>query len=310
MQDRTFSEDEVRLLARCAHALMMSADGDKQEAQYFLQYAAAAGDRDSQLSWGLWLARMDIDGKRNDGIAGAANYKEAIRWLAMAGEQGLAKAWYAISRIYLKAEFSQRNLEQVHHYLRKAAEAGYHVAQREFGMLIWRTRKGDASKDVHAAYWLQQAVLQGCGEARAQLMKIASPPVPAAWALEAQQQLTQQSFKVPTVLMARVTLAARFGLSLPETLLIDPAGADLGHCLLVDVRTQYARGRRRLIMIETSEQRQTLDRVAQLLDGMDCGPNGPEGKYRQRLYRFRKLVPNCAVFRNDRTDADASAETD
>lgn len=293
MPDRPLSEKEVRLLARCAHALMMSVEGDKHEAERFLQCAAAAGDRDSQLSWGMWLARMDLDGRRNGLIEGSANYKEAIRWLTMAGEQGLGKAWFAISRIYVKAEFSQRNLEQAQHYLTKAAEAGYHVAQRELGMLIWRTRKGDASKDVRAAYWLQKAAANGCDAARAQLGKIASRAVPAAWAQAAQRQLVQDAFKVPHVLMARVALAARFGLSIPEALLIDIATADHGHCLVVDVRAQYARGKRRLIMVETPEERQAIDRIKRLLDGTDCGPDGPEGRYRQRLYRFRKLIPAC-----------------
>jgi hypothetical protein len=41
-----------------------------------------------------------VDGKRRSGRHGAANFKKAIRWLQLAGEQGLAEAWYALSRIY------------------------------------------------------------------------------------------------------------------------------------------------------------------------------------------------------------------
>lgn len=291
----SLSPEEVRLLARTAHALMLSADGDKREAMRFLQCAASSGDRDSQLSLGLLLARMDIDGNRNDAIDGIANYKEAIRWLNYAADQGIVKAWYAISRIYQKAEFSQRSLSQAHAYLCKAASAGYHVAQRELGMLVWRTRKGDASRDVLALYWLHKAAAQGCGEASARLERLASRPTPAPWAQEVQRQLAPYAFKVPIVINARIALAAYFGLSLPEALLIDPASADCGHCLLVDIRPDYARGRRRLILVGSEEDRAEIDRIAHMLEGVDCSPGGTEGKYRQRLYRLKKLVPDWSA---------------
>jgi hypothetical protein len=28
-----------------------------------------------------------------------------------------------------------------------------------------------------------------------------------------------------------------------------------------------------------------------LFEDVDCGPNGPEGNYRQRLYRFKTALP-------------------
>ncbi|WP_420474620.1 tetratricopeptide repeat protein [Noviherbaspirillum sp. ST9] len=288
------SAEEVRLLARTAHALILSADGDKREAIRFLERAASAGDRDSQLSLGLLLARMDIDGKRNDTIDGIANYKEAIRWLTLAADQGVEKAWYAISRIYQKAEFSQRSLSQSHAYLCKAASAGYHVAQRELGMLVWRTRKGDESRDVLALYWLHKAAAQGCGEAATRLEKLASRPSPSPWALEVQRQLAPHAFKVPLVVNARIALAAYFGLSLPEALLIDLAAADRGHCLLIDVRADYARGRRRLILVGNDDDRAEIDRIARAFEGVDCSP-GAEGRYRQRLYRLKKLVSDWSA---------------
>ena len=289
----TLSPDEVRLLARTAHALMLSVDGDKREAMRFLECAASAGDRESQLSLGLLHARMDIDGQRNDVIDGIANYKEAIRWLTLAADQGVETAWYAISRIYQKAEFSQRSLQQAQAYLCKAASAGYHVAQRELGLLVWRTRKGDASRDVLALYWLHKAAAQGCSEAATRLPRLASPPSPAPWALEVQRQLATQACKVPPIVNARIALAAHFGLSLPEALLIDLPSADRGHCLLVDIRADYARGRRRLILVGGEEDRAELDRIVQALE--DCPSGGAEGKYRQRLYRLKKLVPDWSA---------------
>ena len=291
----TLSPDEVRLLARTAHALLLSADGDKREAMRFLECAASAGDRDLQLSLGLLHARMDVDGTRSDVLAGIANYKEAIRWLTLAADKGIAKAWYAISRIYLKAEFSQRSLSQSHAYLCKAASGGYHIAQRELGLLIWRTRKGDASRDVLALYWLHKAAAQGCSEAATRLERLASYPSPAPWALEVQRQLAPHASGVPPVVNARIALAAHFGLSLPEALLIDLASADRGHCLLVDIRPDYARAKRRLILVGRDEDRAEIDRIAHALDGLDCSPGSAEGKYRQRLYRLKKLVPDWSA---------------
>ncbi len=292
MQDKLFTSEEIRLLARCARVLMHCSDGDKQEAQRFLLLAAEAGDRDSQLRWGLCLARMDASGKRNNILPGAAKYKEAIAWLSRAGAQGSAQAWYAISRIYMKAEFSQRSLEEAYRYLAMAAEAGDSMAQQALGSWIWRTRKDDPSKDVQAVYWLQKAEAQGCVTAAPLLEKIASRAAPAVWALAAQRQLANEAFKVPQVLMARVALAARFGLSIPEALLIDPAGADRGHCMEIDIRDGYARGKRRLILVQTPEERQALDDTIRLLGGIDCSASGPEGNYRQRLYRLKRLVPD------------------
>lgn len=294
MHERRLSEEEVILLARTAQAMMHSADSDRTEARRFLECAAAAGDRDSQLSLGLWLARMDLGGRRDDSIEGIANYKEAIRWLSMAGAQGLGTAWYAISRIYQKAAFSQRSVAQAHHYLAMAAESGYDVAQRELGMLIWRTRKSDAASDVRAVYWLRQAAAQGCRDAAALLGKLASRPAPAPWALVAQRQLLPDAYKVPQVLAARIALAARVGLTIPEALLVDLHTADRGHCLMIDIRAHYARGRRRLILIDSEDDRREVGRIAHALDQVDCGP---EGRYRQRLYRLRRTLPDWEAVR-------------
>ncbi|MFX7507440.1 hypothetical protein ABTJ37_24285, partial [Acinetobacter baumannii] len=76
-----------------------------------------------------------------------ANYKKAIRWLTLAGEQGMAAAWVVLSRLYLKPEFSQRNLADVQHYLERAAEMGHVEAQVECGVGAWRNRRDDPAND-------------------------------------------------------------------------------------------------------------------------------------------------------------------
>jgi len=291
---RQLGEINVLLLVRCARALMTTSGFDANEIQQFLEMASSAGDKSAQLDLGLWYARMDADGERIVIGAGSANYKKAIRWLTQAGEHGMADAWYALSRIYLKSEFSQRNLADMQCHLERAAEMGHCAAQLECGVSAWRNRREKLENDVQAVYWLQKAAAQGSLPAQTLLAKIADraqPAQPMAWALIAKQQLSREVVAAHPFLAARIELALLFGLSRPEALLLDLNQADCGHCLVVDIRTSYARSKRRLVLIETGDERQALDRVVRLFEDVDCGPHGPEGNYRQRLYRFKTALP-------------------
>ena len=89
--------------------------------------------------------------------------------LTLAGNQGLAEAWFVLSRIYTKPEFSQRNVVEAHSCLERAADLGHGPAQLECGMHAWRNRRDGVNNDVRAAYWLLQAQAQGSSEAEAAL---------------------------------------------------------------------------------------------------------------------------------------------
>jgi TPR repeat protein len=296
--------EEVLLLSRCAQAmakvspaaasvvdLQGAAHWHGAEQQRFWELAAQEHDRMAQMAMGLWFARMHIDGKRIAVGTGAANFKKAIRWLTLAGEQGLAEAWYALSRIYIKPEFSQRNVQDAQAYLERAADMGYRHAQLECGNSAWRARRENEGNDVRAVYWLQKAAAQCCAEAQAVLDKIAPRTTPAEpLALPARELAGSHP-----LLAARLELAATFGLSRAEALLLDVKAADRGHCLVVDIRSSYGRSKRRLILLKTAHERQLLDRIVRLFDFVDSGPNGPEGNYRQRLYRFKTLVHGSAA---------------
>lgn len=284
------AEAELLLLSRCAQALLHSADADQDELLRLLTLAAAAGDKTAQYLLGLRFARMASPGSRSPQAGGSANYKRAIRWLTLAGERGVADAWYALSRIYLKPEFSQRSLPDAQRFLERAAEIGHAVAQLECGASAWRHRREVADNDVRALYWLQKAAAQGNPEAAALLAKIATVATPARWAQAAQRQLTREMSNAHPFLAARIELAAVFGLSRAEALLLDVNAADREHCLLVDIRAQYARSKRRLILLQTADELQLLQRIERLFEDVDCGPDGPEGNYRQRLYRLKALV--------------------
>lgn len=333
---RRFAPDEIALLSRCARLLDPALDGvsglpaldaaaaaarcQPGEPTVLWELAAAEHDPHAQLALGLRCARMRVDGRRcpngggtaNGQVAHAhvanaqvANFKKAIRWLNLAGEQGLAEAWYALSRIYIKPEFSQRNVADAQRYLERAAEMGYRDAQLECGHNAWRARRENESNDVRAVYWLQKAAAQGSHEAVELLRKIA-PRATAAPYTETGRLLAShaEALAAHPLLAARIELAALFDLSRAEALLLDVGAADQGHCLVIDIRASYGRSKRRLVMVESAQQREALDRIVRLFEQVDCGPAGPEGNYRQRLYRLRTLL-NVAIPGND---ADGGAD--
>jgi TPR repeat protein len=316
---RRFAPDEIALLSRCARLMDPALEGghgvggtggvggvgdaagtapvpgDPGELAIFWELAAAEHDPHAQLALGLRSARMRVDGRRiGSGDAHAAhvaNFKRAIRWLTLAGEQGLAEAWYALSRICIKPEFSQRNVADAQRYLERAAEMGYRDAQLECGHNAWRARRENENNDVRAVYWLQKAAQQDAPDAAGLLHKIAprltTTPYTDTGALLA---LHAGVLAAHPLLAARLELAQLFNLSRPEALLLDVVAADQGHCLVIDIRASYGRSKRRLVMVAPGPERQALDRIVRLFEPVDCGPAGPEGNYRQRLYRLRTLL--------------------
>ncbi|WP_374585371.1 hypothetical protein [Pseudoduganella sp.] len=249
--------------------------------------AAQAGDRDAQLALGLHLARMNSEGDRVEPGNGTVNFKRALRWLAQAGEQGLADAWFAMSRIYIRPEFSQRSASEAHACLERAADMGHSAAQLECGINAWRARRGAEDNDVRAVYWLQKAAAQGSVEARQALDRIAPPPPPASWAEPLLPLLTRELLGSQPLLAARIELAAMFRLTRAEALLLDVKAADQGHCLVVDIRASYGRSKRRLVPVRSAAERQKLDRIVRLFEQVGADM---EGNYRQRLYRLKSWL--------------------
>ncbi|MFT5642617.1 MAG: TPR repeat protein [Janthinobacterium sp.] len=284
-----YTAQDVLLMSRCAQVLTdrTRPDADQADIARFWELAAQGGDRTAQLALGLWFARMDVSGVRaKDGIA-SVNFKRAIRWLIQAGEQGLAEAWFVLSHIYVKPEFSQRSMAEAQAYLERAADMGHSVAQLECGINAWRTRRDSVNNDVRAAYWLLKAVAQGSAEAETVLQKVAPGSDPMPWLGQVSEQLKIEQINSQPYLLARLELAVLFNLSRAEALLLDLHAADQGHCLLVDISASYGRSKRRLALLRTAGQRQALNRIVRVFDNVDCGPNGPEGNYRQRLYRLK-----------------------
>ena len=265
-------------------ALEAGAGADQEELLRLRTLAAQGGDRDAQLALGLHLARMNSEGDRVASSSGTVNFKRALRWLAQAGEQGLADAWFAMSRIYIRPEFSQRSASEAQACLERAADMGHSAAQLECGIHAWRARRGAEDNDVRAVFWLQKAAAQGSAEAQQALDRIAPPPPPAGWADPLVPMLTRELLSSQPLLAARIELAALFRLTRAEALLLNVKAADQGHCLVVDIRASYGRSKRRLVLVRTAAERQKLDRIVRLFEQVDADM---EGNYRQRLYRLK-----------------------
>jgi uncharacterized protein len=283
----TLERQQVLLLSRCAQALALT---DAPESWQCCELAAHGGDRTAQLELGLGFARMDAHGRRLATRSGAANFKRAVRWLTQAGEQGLADAWFVLSRIYIKPEFSQRNVIEAQSCLERAADLGHAPAQLECGMHAWRNRREGGNSDVRAAYWLLQAQAQGCIEAELALLKIAPCGDTGEWgqgSVAHGGSQRRQLLQSQPLLAARLELARCFHLSRAEALLLDIHAADQGHCLVIDISATHGRGKRRLVLIRTAQERHLLDRVVRVFEQVDCGVEGAEGNYRQRLYRLK-----------------------
>lgn len=281
------SADDIILLSRCARALFRVGDVSAGMMEKFSEVAARAGDSRAQYFLGLWLAKMDEDGRRIEDAARPVNFRKAIHWLTLAGQHGMAAAWYAVSRIYLSAEFAHRSISEAEKYLAYSAESGDPRAQLELARRLWRKRAKVAGTDVLAVYWMQRAASQGCLEAARTIAKCASVASPAPWV---QRTRFESHSSADPFIVARLKLAAHFGLTEREALLLDIIGADRGHCLEIDIRDINVRIKRRLILIQTAEDRLLLDKVKSVFEGIKSGMYEPEGNYRQRLYRMRRIL--------------------
>lgn len=291
------------MLSRCAR-LAQQGHVALDEAELHGMWEAAADGRDAYAEYqmGLRCARMDEQGARvaqegNPAWRGPASFRKALRWLESAGAQGLADAYVAMARIYLKPEFSQRCVATARRMAEQAATMGHAGAQLECGNIAWRSRRGDSLNEMQALFWWQKAAAQGCAESIAHLARVA-PPLPAGQAMQVPAGvlgMARQGGVQMMLLAARLEMAQAFGLSRAEMLMLDPSAADRGHCLVVDIRHVHGRSRRRLVMIADGTQRELLERVKRLFLHVDCGMSGLEGNYRQRLYRLARLLEQAGV---------------
>jgi FOG: TPR repeat, SEL1 subfamily len=290
--DAQLAEHEIRMLLCYAELISDQPELVADDLRKVLELAALAGDAVARYKLGLFHARMDSLGNRVLMDHRMANYKLAIPWLIMAGQAGVPQAWHALSLIFGKSEYSQRDLPTSRRYLEQAAELGVCQAQFELAQHTWRSRGNDRLKDIRALFWWNKAAMQGHVEAKSVLHPFTAESSSEQWGRRCIPFITCQLRSAHPFLIARIELAEAFGLSRAEALLLDVKKSDYGHCLLVDITNYHGKSKKRLIVIESRKQRETLNLISRLFSDVDSGYDGPEGNYRQRMYRLKSLFPS------------------
>lgn len=282
---QNITADDAMLLCRCAKALSHVPTHDSKEITRFWELAAQAGIAEAQFLLGMWLAEMNINGESTARRRPPAEQlSAAVTWLFAAAHQGTSAAWYVLAKIYQNKKIDPFVTKDVRSFFKRAADAGHTGAQLEFAKIVWNYADDTKVNVERAIYWLQQLAEQGNAEATAFLNAIATTATPAVWA---QETLTKLDSRIDSLRRARLDLAAIFGLTQPEALLIDIHKMDCQNCILINIDAHYYRRTRRLILVSTDEQRRTLNHILHVFENVDCGPNGPEGSYRERFNRFK-----------------------
>jgi len=228
------------------------------------------------------------------------SYKKAAYWFEKASRQGLAQASYELSRLYALRSFSLRDSAMARRYLERAAEQGHAPAQYLTGRAYWRLRV-EPDADVVAVTWLVRASHQGHDVAARLLDTIcAVPRTPSQNVLQTQLAAIRAAAKFNLALSTRFELAQAFGLERHEMLLLRPADADRGECVLIDVRAGLRSARRRIVPILDAAARAVLDRAIRLLDSGCPHPGDFQGNIRERQRvldaALQKLGINWSLF--------------
>lgn len=219
-------------------------------------------------------------------------YKTAMGWHEKASRQGLVEATFAIHFLYGLRQFSQRDPSQANAFLKAAADCGHAEAQYHLARQLW-LRSGK-KVTVAIARLAQRSAEQGHPEAR-RLLDLLVSRVQATAAAEADRkaQAIQSVGQSDPEIAARMQLAATFGLSEREMLLLDVSKADCGDYF--QIQFPWASGvYRRLVSIETAEQRMTLEKVTSLFNG-NIVPSEVGSKFRSRNRRFRNLCDGLGI---------------
>lgn len=299
LQYRTPTREDAEMLFIYAHHFLEMPNSfdhpAKKLAVQALHRAARAGLPQAQFHYGLWLGQLTPEGQRRMyGLSGRnGSLKKSAQWLALAAKAGVAEAWYVLALLYRRTQFSQYDVKESDHYLLQAAQLEHAAAQLMLGRNLWRSRKRYPDADVQACYWFWRSARQGNNEARTWLYKIAQSypnPDQNSWGKLAQAAI-QRSTEMDglTLLVQRVQVAHQFNLNKAEMLLLDLVEAKRDHCLVVDIHHISPRSSRRLILIETPAQYATLIQATKIFSENELAVAN-EGNYRQRRYRFEKLL--------------------
>ena len=120
---------------------------DDEEAEFWFQQSAEAGNACSQYALGILLQEQ-------------GRTEESMTWYKQAAETGNQSAQYRLGKLYLQGEMVPQDISKAVKCLTAAAEQGNQYAQYALGKLYLNGDETIPDKD-QAAYWLAQAATQG-----------------------------------------------------------------------------------------------------------------------------------------------------
>jgi TPR repeat protein len=240
-------------------------------------------DADAMLLLGRVLAGLDERLRSHCAIPNTRKLGRAVSLLQAAADAGAAKAWLALAELYGTHPSLPYAARHARYYLERAVQAGAPMARVQLGeqMLAQARCEEDLSR---AMQLLQPLARQGLTRATSVLATLISPVAREDGAAHA--ALTRLAHRYG-ILASRLSLARQFGLTVHEALTLDLNLAQRPWGLWVDPGPFFSQRRKRMpraIPALSEAADDALRRAKAMLYGIDCGPAGPEGDYRQRAY--------------------------
>lgn len=257
-------EGDVDAMARFAELLLRtpatSAEAVREAHQWLLQAARRDHPRALLLLGRLhvrWLRdeRLEVDPRKVP-----HSPQKAVGYLERAATQNVTEAHWCLAQIYAHAGFARRDLRRARQHMEAAAHAGIAPAQIALARRLI-ARDADLESCLQAGHWLRMAMEDPLAHAEAETLLDGLADRVSDWppdVLAAQVRLLPRLAESHPRLAARMTLAARFGLSTREALFLDLLRVDQGWCLLADVKQYFHYKPWRLVRCISDEQREAL----------------------------------------------------
>lgn len=267
-------------------AVLLISEGEPRRASAALEEAATRGHAMAQLSFGL-LHSAAVDSS----ITGVPHgLKRAASWLERASRGGVAQASFELYRLFRRRQFSMKSASMAYRYLETAARQGHAHAQFLLGLALLRDSVTE-NADLGAARWFARASQQGHAEAAALVAILYRRNEMPLFADSAEAaRLIRVMARSRIALATRLEMAVAFGLNAPEMLLFDPEVADHADCLLIDIRSELPRLKRRIILVQSESERALLDQARRLLSSKAPHPTDVRGAYLQRKLDFEHTL--------------------
>lgn len=270
----------------------------------FLEQAAEAGHPEACEELGVRYA-VGTGGTRR-------NLKKAVRWLEGSANGGSARACFLLAMIHRHPRTVVHDRNQARAWLFRAAHAGHVEACLRAGILLVRDleagrriRSGDLGgqePELLAVRYLRAAEREGLRRAVPYLARLATRARPSQAAADGDWEhfLATVRQKDPAI-AARLDLGRTLGLTTTEMLTLDLATCDQGDYLILDLPTRRDGRRRRIVLIDTAEQRRRIDEARRILAG-EGGPLRPAGRpenqaqaRQRRLRRISRQAPFAGI---------------